>query len=420
LKERLPEDVLGVLTTIGQVADSLGHNAYAVGGFVRDIFLFQRNLDIDVVIEGSGIEFAKALAASIGGRVRAHEKFATAVVILPNGRKIDVATARLEYYKSPGALPTVETGSMKLDLYRRDFTINTLVIRLNPDRFGTLIDFFGGQRDLKRKVIKVLHNLSFVEDPTRAFRAVRFEQRFEFRIGKLTSGLIENAVKMEFFKELSGRRVFSELRQILEEDKPIMALRRLNQYKLLKVIHPGIVYNLALEQIFSSVDKVLAWHNLLFLEESCRKWMVYLLALTKPFSREDTEELCERLELTERYRKVFFDDKIQADLCTEWMEGQRGFKNSVLYRKLRPFRTEILLYIMARAAHEGVRRAISNYFTRLRSEAALLKGNDLKEMGFEPGPIYREIMGSLLDARLNGQIKTRQDEVEFVRNHWQV
>ena len=414
LAERLPEEIVGHLRAIGTVADTLGYSAYAVGGFVRDLLLYQQNLDIDVVIEGDGIEFAKSLAASLGGRVRAHEKFRTAVVILANGRKIDVATARLEYYKSPGALPTVETGSIKLDLYRRDFTVNTLAIRLNPDGFGTLIDFFSSQKDLKRKVIRVLHNLSFVEDPTRVFRAIRFEQRFGFKIGKLTSGLIENAVRMDFFKELSGSRLFSELRQILEEEKPLMALRRLNEYKLLKVIHPEIVYDSTLEDLLNSVEKILAWHNLLFLEDSCRKWMVYLLALARSFDQKLLEQLCERLELTERYQKVFVHEKIKADMCLKWMESQKGFKNSVLYRRLWSFRTEILLYMMASTAAEAVRRAISNYFTRLRSAVTVLKGNDLKEMGIEPGPVYRKILDSLLDARLNGQVKTREDEVRFV------
>jgi tRNA nucleotidyltransferase (CCA-adding enzyme) len=334
LKERLPGQIIKLLTTVGEVADSLGFNAYAVGGFVRDIFLFQENLDVDVVIEGDGIEFAKALAASLHGRVRAHEKFRTAVVILPDGQKIDVATARLEYYKSPGALPTVEMGSIKLDLYRRDFSINTLAIKLNPERFGTLIDFFAGQRDLKRKVIRVLHNLSFVEDPTRVFRAIRFEQRFGFKIAKLTSGLINNAVRMDFFKELSGRRLLAELRQILGEDKPVKALRRLNDYKLLKVIHPKIVYNSTLDNLLNAVDKVLNWHNLLFLEDPCRKWMVYLLALMKPFKQGVAEDLCSRLELTGRFRKVFVDEKTKADLCLKWMQSQKGFQNSVLYRRL--------------------------------------------------------------------------------------
>jgi tRNA nucleotidyltransferase (CCA-adding enzyme) len=418
LAERLPGEIIELLKTVGTVADSLGYNAYAVGGFVRDIFLYQENLDIDVVIEGDGIAFAKALTASLGGRVRAHEAFRTAVVILPNGRKIDVATARLEYYKSPAALPTVETGSLKLDLYRRDFTINTLAIRLNPDGFGTVIDFFGAQQDLKRKVIRVLHNLSFVEDPTRVFRAVRFEQRFGFQIGKFTSGLIENAVRMDFFRELSGRRLFSELCQILDEDKPIMALRRINQFNLLKVIHPHIVYNSALEALLYSVEKVLTWYKLLYLEEPCQGWMVYLLALMRSFDKGDAEALCNRLELTPRYRKILIPEKAKADDFLKWMVPSQILKNSELYRKLRPFHTETLLYIMASTTRDSTKQAISNYITQLRSIKTLLDGRYLKEKGVRPGPVYREILESLLDARLNGEVTTLLDEVEFVQKKW--
>ncbi|HID29588.1 MAG TPA: CCA tRNA nucleotidyltransferase, partial [Desulfobacterales bacterium] len=354
------------------------------------------------------------------GRVRAHEKFRTAVVILSNGRKIDIATARLEYYKSPGALPTVETGSLKLDLYRRDFTINTLAIGLNPGRFGTLIDFFGAQKDLKRKVIRVLHNLSFVEDPTRVFRAVRFEQRFGFRIGKLTSALIENAVRMDFFKELSGRRLVSELWQLLEEDRPVMALRRLNEYNLLRVIHPKIVYDSALETRLYSVEKVLTWHHLLFLEEACREWIVYFMTLMRSFDQDDARALCDRLQLTPRHRKALIDEKTRAEAFLRWMGPLQIIKNSDLYRKLRPFHIETLLYIMANTTRNSVKRAISSYVTRLRSTQTLLSGKYLKETGFKPGPIYREILDRLLDARLNGEVETLLDEVEFVRKNWQV
>jgi tRNA nucleotidyltransferase (CCA-adding enzyme) len=420
LSERLPGEIIELLKTVGTVADSLGYNAYAVGGFVRDIFLYQVNLDIDVVIEGDGIAFAKALSASLGGRVRAHEAFRTAVVILPNGRKIDVATARLEYYKSPAALPTVETGSIKLDLYRRDFTINTLAIRLNPDGFGTVIDFFGAQQDLKRKVIRVLHNLSFVEDPTRVFRAVRFEQRFGFQIGKLTSGLIENAVRMDFFRELSGRRLFSELRQILDEDKPIMALRRINQFNLLKVIHPHIVYDSAQEALLYSVEKVLTWYKLLYLEEPCQGWMVYLLAFMRSFDKGDAEALCNRLELIPRYRKILIPEKAKADDFLKSMAPSQMLKNSQVYRKLRPFHTETLLYIMASTTRDASKQAISNYMTQLRSIKTLLDGRYLKEKGVKPGPVYREILESLLDARLNGEVTTLLDEVEFVQKKWGV
>jgi tRNA nucleotidyltransferase (CCA-adding enzyme) len=257
-----------------------------------------------------------------------------------------------------------------------------------------------------------------VEDPTRVFRAVRFEQRFGFKIGKLTSNLIENAVRMDFFKELSGRRVFSELCQIFEEDKPVMAIRRLNEYKLLKLVDPRIIYGATLEELLTSVEKVLTWHNLLFLEDSCRKWAVYLLALVKPLKQEVVEELCERLELTERHQKIIVNGKMKADACLKWMERQKAYKNSLLYRKLYQFRTEILLYMMASTARERVRRAISRYFTTLRPTTTFLKGNDLKKMGFEPGPIYREILDSLLDARLNGKLRTREDEVGFVNRQW--
>ena len=212
--------------------------------------------------------------------------------------------------------------------------------------------------------------------------------------------------------------MFSELRQILEEDKPTRALRRLNQFKLLKVIHPKIVYGPSLENLLNSVDKVLSWHKLLFLGDACRQWMVYLLALERSLSQKVAIEFCDRLALNERYRKIFLDQKIKADQCRKWMEFQNGFSNSELYRKCRPFRTEHLLYMMASTTREEVRKAISHYFTRLRSVKTILKGNDLKKMGLEPGPIYRTILDSLLDARLNQDVKTRDDEVDFVQKNW--
>jgi len=423
MRERLPDHIVNLLMTIGQVAESLKYRAYAVGGFVRDIFLYQENLDIDVVIEGDGIRFAKELAASLNGRVRSHKKFRTAVVVLPDGLKpkelkIDVATARIEYYQSPGALPTVETGSIKLDLYRRDFSINTLAIKLNPDKFGILIDFFGGQKDLKDRAIRVLHNLSFVEDPTRIFRAIRFEQRFGFKIAKLTSGLIENAVRMGFLKQLSGRRLFSELRLILEEEKPVMALRRLDEFGLLEVIHPDLHFDQKIEALLLSAEKVLTWHKLLFLDDVCRRWMVYLLVLERPLGRNVAEGFCRRLELNERDQKILVHQKTKADKCLKWLGSKSELRNSTLYENLKAFDTECLLYMMASTSREATRRAISKYFTTLRPTTTILKGKDLQALGLKPGPIYRKILQNLLDARLDHRIKTREEELAYVRENW--
>lgn len=203
LEVQLPKYVRDLLSKLGEVADQQGVNIYLVGGIVRDLLLRQQNLDIDVVVEGDGIAFSEAFARTTECRIRAHEKFATAVIILPDEFKIDVASARLEYYEKPAALPRVEHSSIRHDLYRRDFTINTLTIALNRNNYGQLLDFFGGQRDLKDKSIRVLHNLSLIEDPTRLFRAVRFEQRLGFRIGQQTERLMRSAVRMNLVKRLA-------------------------------------------------------------------------------------------------------------------------------------------------------------------------------------------------------------------------
>ncbi len=208
MHEQLPSEIIRILKNSGKLAERLNCQAYAVGGFVRDLLLRRPNLDIDIVVEGDGIEFAKLFAEEYGVRARYHKKFNTAVLIFPDGLRVDVASARFEYYQYPAALPIVEFGSLKMDLYRRDFTINTLAISLGPDEFGHLIDFFGGQRDIKEKVVRVLHSLSFVEDPTRILRAIRFEQRFGFRIGKQTASLIRNAVQMGLIEKLWGHRFF--------------------------------------------------------------------------------------------------------------------------------------------------------------------------------------------------------------------
>ena len=417
MKERLSKRIMDILASIGDTASKMGYSAYVVGGFVRDLFLYQANEDIDIVIEGDGIEFAKKYTKMMGARVHYYEKFGTAVVILSDGFKIDVASARLEYYKFPAALPTVEMSSIKLDLFRRDFTINTLTIQLNPDKFGTLIDFFAALRDIKEKTIRVLHNLSFVEDPTRVFRAIRFEQRFGFTIGKLTSNLIKNTVKMDFFSRLSGRRVFSELRQILEEENPIPAIMRLDDYNLLRVIHPFIEFTGESLSMLNSVKKVLSWYDLLFLEESYMKWVVYFLSLLKNSSRKISGEICLKLGIGLQYRTIFCKERIQADNYLSCLKHDDGISNSSLYSKLSVLKTETLLYMMAAAEKEKIKKTISFFFTQLRDMKISVTGKDLIGMGLEPGPIFKEIMRALFDAKLNGLLKNREEEFKFVGDY---
>lgn len=417
IEERLSRHLIELLKTIGKVAADMGLRAYVIGGFVRDLLLYRKNEDLDIVVEGDGIAFAKKYAAIVGARTHLYAKFGTAVVIFPDGFKIDIASARMEYYKFPAALPSVEMSSIKLDLARRDFTINTMAIQLNPDKFGTLIDFFAAQKDIKEKTIKVLQNLSFVEDPTRIFRAIRFEQRFGFTIGKLTSSLIENAVKMDFSKRLSGRRVFSEFRLILEEENPISPILRLNDYGLLKVIDPSIVLNNEVISCLNSVKQVISWYNLLFLEESYMKWAVYFLALFKNCKKEITENVCARFEIAPKQRNIFSEDRLNAERCLYKLEGNLNVKNDELYNMLIGFKIEIILYMMAITKKEKVKKAISLFITKLRKKNLSVSGKDLKKLGIEPGPLYKEILEAALCARLNGALKTKNDELEFIKNY---
>jgi tRNA nucleotidyltransferase (CCA-adding enzyme) len=417
MKERLSERIMRILQTIGQIAEEIGFEAYVIGGFVRDLFLYRVNEDLDIVIEGDGIAFAKEYAAQFGARVHSHRKFGTAVIVFADNFKIDVASARMEYYKFPAALPDVEMSSIKLDLFRRDFTINTLAIQLNPERLGRLIDFFSAQKDIKDKAIRVLHNLSFVEDPTRVFRAIRFEQRFGFAIGKLTSSLIENAVKMDFFKRLSGRRVFTELRHILEEENPAPAIFRLQDYDLLKVIHPSIILDKELIKHFNSVKEVISWHDLLFLEESYMKWAVYFMALIRHCDRQCSQEICRRLELAPRLEKLFCGERLDCESGLFWLEQNSDAPNNVLYQRLSGFRTELILYMMACADSKKVKKAISRYYTRLRNVKISISGKDIQALGVKPGPVYRDALDAVLAAKLNGKVKSRNDEMAFIKRH---
>jgi len=417
MRERLPERIVNVLKSIGEVASGNGVEAYVVGGFVRDLFLYRKNEDMDIVIEGDGIGFARDYAKIAGARVHTHEKFGTAVIIFKDAFKIDVASARMEYYEFPAALPTVEMSSIKLDLFRRDFTINTLSIHLNPGKFGTLIDFYSAQRDLKDKVIRILHNLSFVEDPTRVFRALRFEQRFGFTIGKFTSGLIENAVKMDFFKRLSGKRMFTELRLILEEDDPSPAIARMNDFDLFKSIHPTLKFDNELEGKLNSTKDVLSWFDLLFLDESYMKWAVYFIVLIHRCDDETTREICSRLELPPRHRALFLKERFEAQACVAQLERNAPENNSTIYHRLTGMKTELVLSIMAMTQNESVKRSISYYFTHLRFITPIIKGKDLMAMGFKPGPVFKEILTAVHNEKLDGKLKSKKEELEFIHRY---
>lgn len=418
MRERLPRETYELLRSCGVLARDLGVEAYCVGGFVRDILLHIPNLDIDLVVEGDGIAYARALAEQLGGRIRAHHKFKTAVVILPDEQKIDVATARLEYYEYPAALPTVELSSIKMDLYRRDFSINALAVQLNPEDFGRLVDFFGGQNDIKQRIIRVLHSLSFVEDPTRIVRAIRFEQRYSFQIGGQTEKLIKNAVRLNIFHRLSGARVFQELKLLMEEANPLACLNRMKKFELLGAIHPLLQYDPAKETILKEIDKVLTWYRLLYLDPQPERWLVYFLGLCAGFDDSQVSILARRLIFPQRVTDRLFSTRRQVQQAVEelhrWQQGA-GLQ-SELYFILEPLSLEGTLYLMARSSREFMRRSISLYLTQLRGMDISISGKDLQHLGLEPGPEYGRILNRVLAARIDGRACDREAQLDWARH----
>jgi tRNA nucleotidyltransferase (CCA-adding enzyme) len=411
LRERFPQEIFDLLKLSGEIAEKLGYNSYLVGGLVRDLLRGQENLDIDVVIEGDGIAFARSLGAKLEAKVRTHEKFATAQVSAA-GYKLDVATARTEYYESPAALPKIETSSIKKDLYRRDFTINTLVINLNPRDFGILMDFFGGQRDLREKTIRVLHNLSFVEDPTRAFRAIRFAERFGFKISKHTENLMKSAIEMDLFDRLSGPRLYEELVLAFRETDPVSMLRRLSAYGLLKVVHPHLDYDDTVEAGIKSMQETLSWFNMLFLEEKTDKGILYFMVLFSGLQEPDLKAAVERLSPPPRMKSLIFQTITRA----KQQIHQISDDPVELYTLFHKLKLETVLFFIAMSRNRQKKKMLSLYLTELRNVRTILKGSDLKKMGIQPGPIYTKVLTMLHEEKLRGRLKTRRDEEKFVRS----
>jgi tRNA nucleotidyltransferase (CCA-adding enzyme) len=414
IARRLDAATIQLLHDLGSVGDELGLAVYAVGGFVRDLLLGVENLDMDVTVEGDGIFFAERFATLYGGRVRSHHTFGTAVVVRPDGSKIDVVSTRLEYYESPGVLPIVERSSLRHDLYRRDFTINTLAFCVNNSRFGLTTDFFGGRQDLQKRVVRVLHNLSFVEDPTRVFRAIRFEQRLGFAIAPHTENLLRSAVRMELVVKVGGRRLLNELVLILREKEPVGALERMAALGLLPFIHPGLKYVPETGRVVHETGRVLAWFRLLYLDDPCEQWQIYLLALCNGLGHDDFENACSRLEIPARIMARVFSQRRHAVglLSSLQRRIKHGppVRSSELYTWFHPLTLEVLLYLAAAARQEEVKRFVSLYLTRLRTMRCTLDGQELKAMGLHPGPEFRRIMERLLAARLDGEVTDDTEE----------
>jgi tRNA nucleotidyltransferase (CCA-adding enzyme) len=424
LERQLPPALLSLLERIGKLADRQEVGAFLVGGFVRDLLMNIPNFDLDVVIEGDGIHFGKTLAQELKAEWTIHERFGTVSITLPHAlnlphmHHVDIATARTEYYEYPTALPTVERSSIKKDLYRRDFTINALAIRINKTP-GELLDFFGGRRDLKDNIVRVLHSLSFVEDPTRVFRAIRFEQRFGFKISKETQQFIQQAESMELFHRLSGSRLGNELLHLLEEPEPGKGVQRLKQFNLFRFIHPKLQWKEPCTTLFESGEKILAWHEVESARPGIERWLLYALAWFESLGQ---------AELVKTWKRLGFPQKTTAT-AGEFLQAQptlmrtlnkKHLAPSEIYPLLAPWPKEFVLFLMAKAqsksaTHTAMER-IREFLTTFQAVSLTLTGHDLEEMGLPKGPAYRRVLDNVFQAKLDGLVVTPEDEYRLAKN----
>jgi len=413
LNRNLPSKIASLLVKMGRIAEEENFRVYLVGGFVRDLLLGVENFDVDLVVEGDGISFARYLVKRLRGKVTAHKRFGTAVAILPGGIKIDIATARKEFYEFPAALPTVKKGSLREDLYRRDFTINAMAVRLNPKRYGELVDFFGGWKDLKERMVKVLHNKSFIEDPTRIFRAIRFQGRYGFSMDRNTERLVRDALKLKIFRRLSKQRMREEIIAILSEPQPKNAILRLDKFRILKLIHPKIKLSQEIKKDLQIVKTIFSRFVSLLKEEDGKCWIVYFLILVQKLSILEVKNLCNNFRFSrEQSRKIVKERESLRATIRKLKKSE--LKPSFLYRTLKGLPVEALLFIVLKARSRLIEKRVYQYLTKMRKVRIHTTGDKLKKMGYKQGPLFKKILQELLWARLDGMVKSPSSETKFV------
>lgn len=436
VEQVLPPVRLALLKAAAQVAHQQRAALYIVGGFVRDLLLERPSQDFDLVVEGNAIELARALARGYGGRVTSHARFGTAKWHimevgeelrqslrdhlnsdrLPAGElpdSLDLVSARTEFYTHPTALPTVERGSIKLDLHRRDFTINTLALRLDGQHYGELHDYWGGLNDLEEGRVRVLHSLSFVDDPTRMLRAVRFEQRFGFHIEERTLELLLEARNL--LDRVSGDRVRHEIDHILSERRVCAMMDRLEVLGLLSAIHDELTWDQWLCDVTESLprqENQLPWDLEIDLKGiDFHQGLAYAIWLVR-LSSETARGLIARLKLP----RSVVDTALAARKLRRTLPALKGEPPSEVVARLDEVPPPAIYTTYLVVDDQRLKAILEKYLSQWRHVSPTIDGHDLHERGLPPGPIYRHILETLRAAWLDAEVSTPEEEESLLKD----
>jgi tRNA nucleotidyltransferase (CCA-adding enzyme) len=405
-----------LLRVAGKIGEALGMPTFAVGGFVRDLLLERDPLDVDLVVEGDGITFARRLAEEVRGHVVMHSGFGTAAIkgaATGDGiplHRIDIATAREERYGAPGALPVVRAAPLARDLRRRDFSVNAMAISLLPSEFGRLVDPVGGQQDLRARRLRPLHPLSFVEDPTRIFRAACYAARLGLRLERQGVQALRLALRVGPYPALSGQRLHAELALIAAEPAGWAALRELLRWGAFALWDPRYRPSPAARARLAGARGLARRFQALGVALDPEELALVALLLDQPAAV--AARCLDRLAVTGEPR-VRLEARATAAALARWLESHGRRRPSATAAALRPAAPAVLIGAWLLGGR-GARQAIEWFLRQGHAVRPLLSGDELVKLGVPRGPQVARCLGRLRDRRLDGAVSTRAGEQALV------
>ena len=394
-----------LLQEIGRFGEETSQSVYVVGGFVRDLLIGRENLDVDIVVEGDAVDFACQLAEVWRSKVQAHHQFKTATITRLDGLKLDFVSARNETYPSPGALPSVEYGTIVEDLRRRDFSINALAMRLQPDTFGELVDCTDGLRDLRAGRIRVLHERSFIDDPTRIFRAIRYEGRYNFQIVEGDQKRMRDAINQGVLNLISGQRIRNEIDHILSEETALQMVNRLDEFDLFDAINPTWKISPNFDALWRTAGQAIKWASTSLPNDPINTrailWMTLLTAV------DSIEVISSRLGLENGLcTKLSTQAQLEHDLNALSVSS----KPSEVYQLLNPYPLEPIVFVLRQPNQPAWRvEKMNNYLTHLRNVQPLVTGDDLIQQGLKPSRAFSDLLWKAFAAQLDGEVSITQE-----------
>ncbi|HAE40721.1 MAG TPA: hypothetical protein DCG57_19125, partial [Candidatus Riflebacteria bacterium] len=402
--------IFHLLLRIGRFAEQKGVNAFAVGGFVRDLLLERQNFDIDIVVIGDAMPFVVELSHEFACEYKVFDRFHTARIYLED-LKIDFSSARIEHYSDPGALPQIEFSGLSNDLYRRDFTINALALALNPEHFLELKDFFGGYNDLVNRRIRILHSFSFLEDPTRLFRAIRFAGRFNFALEQDTQRAFELAISREAPEKLSLKRIGSEISRCLNEDRPQQIVADLFSAGLMKYLSPEMVDADILPGRFKLIKSLI--RRFKPLGEEIDGEAIFWTGILSVIRSGNAEQILDDLGTSHSRRRLILQALSAMKTVPAVVNKTDESDNVCLYHLLHELSLETMLSLMAFSLDKRNARKILYFIMNLRAVKCGITGQDLIDSGIKPGPHMRQIFKYIIEQKLKGSRYTHEEELEL-------